>query len=423
MPSKMSSSKVMRSTTVEMAKKSVGDLTEADLKGKTVLVRCDLNVPLDGKTITDDTRIRASVPTVKYLMDKGAKVLLASHLGRPKDGPEDKFSLGPVAPRLSECLGADVKFVTDCIGDTVGDAVKDMSNGDVALLENVRFYPEEEKNESEFAKNLAANADLYVNDAFGTAHRAHGSTEGVAKHLSPAVAGFLLQKELDYLEGTVANPNKPFAAIVGGSKVSTKITVIESLLEKVDKLIIGGGMVFTFLKARGLSVGSSLVEEDLLDLAKKLEGIAKEKGVELILPTDVVVADKFAPDANTQVVPATEIPDGWMGLDNGPDSTAMINEKLGECKTIIWNGPVGVFEMEKFSAGTFAIAHTMADLTANGVTTIVGGGDSVAAVEKAGLADKLSHISTGGGASLELLEGKVLPGVAALNEEEAKVDA
>jgi len=334
-----------------------------------------------------------------------------------------KFTLAPVATRLSECLGTDVKFVSDCIGDTVGDAVKEMSNGEVALLENVRFYPEEEKNEAEFAKNLAANADLYVNDAFGTAHRAHGSTEGVAKHLSPAVAGFLLQKELDYLEGTVANPNKPFAAIVGGSKVSTKITVIESLLEKVDKLIIGGGMVFTFLKARGLSVGSSLVEEDLLDLAKKLEGIAKEKGVELILPTDVIVADKFAPDANTQVVPVTEIPDGWMGLDNGPDSTAMINEKLGECKTIIWNGPVGVFEMEKFAAGTFSIAHTMADLTANGVTTIVGGGDSVAAVEKAGLADKLSHISTGGGASLELLEGKVLPGVAALNEEGASVKA
>lgn len=408
--------------TMTMVKKSVSSLSKTDLEGKRVFVRCDLNVPLDGSKITDDTRIRASVPTIKYLSENGAKVLLTSHLGRPK-GKDEKFTLAPVATRLSECLGSDVKFVSDCIGDTVGDAVKEMSNGDVALLENVRFYPEEEKNEAEFAKSLAANADLYVNDAFGTAHRAHGSTEGVAKHLSPAVAGFLLQKELDYLEGTVANPNKPFAAIVGGSKVSTKITVIESLLEKVDKLIIGGGMVFTFLKARGLSVGSSLVEEDLLDLAKKLEGIAKEKGVELILPTDVVVADKFAPDANTQVVPATEIPDGWMGLDNGPDSTAMINEKLGECKTIIWNGPVGVFEMEKFSAGTFAIAHTMADLTANGVTTIVGGGDSVAAVEKAGLADKLSHISTGGGASLELLEGKVLPGVAALNEEQASVKA
>jgi len=408
--------------TMTMVKKSVSSLSKSDLEGKKVFVRCDLNVPLDGSKITDDTRIRASVPTIKYLSENGAKVLLTSHLGRPK-GKDEKFTLAPVATRLSECLGSPVKFVDDCIGDTVATAVTEMSNGDVALLENVRFYPEEEKNESEFAKNLAANADLYVNDAFGTAHRAHGSTEGVAKHLSPAVAGFLLQKELDYLEGTVQSPNKPFAAIVGGSKVSTKITVIESLLNKVDKLIIGGGMVFTFLKARGLDVGASMVEEDLVDLAKKLEAMAKDKGVELILPTDVIVADKFAPDANTQVVPVTAIPDGWMGLDNGPDSTTMINEKLGECKTIIWNGPVGVFEMEKFSAGTFSIAHTMADLTAKGVTTIVGGGDSVAAVEKAGLGDKLSHISTGGGASLELLEGKVLPGVAALNEEGAKVDA
>ncbi|EWM26407.1 phosphoglycerate kinase [Nannochloropsis gaditana] len=398
-----------------MAKKSVGSLADADLKGKRVFVRCDLNVPLDGKTITDDTRIRASVPTIEYLASKGAKVLLTSHLGRPK-GKEDKFSLSPVADRLTELLGKKVAFVEDCIGEAVSTAVAGLKEGDVALLENVRFYPEEEKNVAEFAEKLAANADLYVNDAFGTAHRAHGSTEGVAKFLKPAVAGFLLQKELDYLDGAVSQPKRPFAAIVGGSKVSTKITVIETLINKVDKLVIGGGMVFTFLKARGHNVGGSLVEEDKLDLARSLEELAKQKGVKFILPTDVVIADKFAPDANSKVVASTEIPEGWMGLDNGPESTKMIQAELADCKTIIWNGPMGVFEFDKFAAGTSAIAETLAELTAKGATTIVGGGDSVAAVEKAGLADKLSHVSTGGGASLELLEGKVLPGVAALNE-------
>jgi phosphoglycerate kinase len=398
-----------------MAKKSVSTLGEADLKGKRVFVRVDLNVPLDGKKITDDTRIRASVPTIQYLASKGAKVLLTSHLGRPK-GKEDKFSLAPVADRLSELLGNKVTFVNDCIGDVVASAVSGMKDGDVALLENVRFYPEEEKNNPDFAKKLAANADLYVNDAFGTAHRAHGSTEGVAKFLKPAVAGFLMQKELDYLEGAVTTPKRPFAAIVGGSKVSTKITVIETLLNKVDKLIIGGGMVFTFLKAQGHNVGSSLVEEDKLELAKSLQELAVKKGVKFILPTDVVIADKFAPDANSKVVAATAIPDGWMGLDNGPESTKMIQAELADCKTIIWNGPMGVFEFDKFAAGTSAIASTLAELTGKGATTIVGGGDSVAAVEKAGLADKLSHVSTGGGASLELLEGRVLPGVAALND-------
>merc|ERR1719380_355060 len=295
-PSVVSQSRVHHSRVapIEMAKKSVGDLTEADLKGKTVLVRCDLNVPLDGKTITDDTRIRASVPTVKYLMDKGAKVLLASHLGRPKNGPEDKFSLGPVAPRLTELLGKEVVMAPDCIGDGVAACVDSMADGDVMLLENTRFYKEEEKNVPEFAEKLAANADLFVNDAFGTAHRAHGSTEGVTKYLDTSVAGFLLQKELDYLDGAVSEPVRPFAAIVGGSKVSSKIGVIESLMEKVDKIVIGGGMVFTFLKARGLETGSSLVEEDQLDLAKKLEALAKEKGIDFILPTDVIVADKFA---------------------------------------------------------------------------------------------------------------------------------
>jgi len=417
MPSKLAHSKVSRvSAPIEMAKKSVGDLSKGDLEGKTVLVRCDLNVPLDGKTITDDTRIRASVPTVKYLMENGAKVLLSSHLGRPKSGPEDKFSLGPVAPRLSELLGTEVTMAPDCIGEGVAACVSKMGNGDVLLLENTRFYKEEEKNVAEFAEKLAAPADLFVNDAFGTAHRAHGSTEGVTKYLSPSVAGFLLQKELDYLDGAVSEPKRPFAAIVGGSKVSSKIGVIESLMEKVDKIVIGGGMVFTFLKARGLETGSSLVEEDQLELAKKLEKIAAEKGIDFILPSDVVVADKFAADAATQVVSAENIPEGWMGLDNGPAATKEIQDKLSECKTIIWNGPMGVFEFDAFSKGTFAIADTLAELTGNGCTTIIGGGDSVAAVEKAGLAEKMSHISTGGGASLELLEGKVLPGVAALQE-------
>merc|ERR1711998_106833 len=334
--------------------------------------------------------------------EDGAKVLLTSHLGRPKDGPEDKFSLSPVAARLSELLGQDVKFVSDCIGEPVKEAVSGMSNGNVALLENVRFYKEETKNEPDFAKKLAENADLFVNDAFGTAHRAHGSTEGVTAYLKPSVAGFLLQKELDYLQGAVAEPARPFAAIVGGSKVSSKIGVIETLLDKVDKLIIGGGMVFTFLKARGLEVGNSLVEEDKLELAKDLERIAKEKGVELILPSDVVLADAFSAEANTQVAEIASIPAGWMGLDQGPKATEEINAALSDCKTVIWKGTMGV-------------ANTLAGLTKSGTTTIIGGGDSVAAVEKAGLAAEMSHISTGGGASLELLEGKVLPGVAALN--------
>jgi len=304
----------------------------------------------------------------------------------------------------------------DCIGDAVTACVSDMADGDVLLLENVRFYKEEEKNVAEFAEKLAAPADIFVNDAFGTAHRAHGSTEGVTKFIDTSVAGFLLQKELDYLDGAVSEPKRPFAAIVGGSKVSSKIGVIESLMEKVDKIVIGGGMVFTFLKARGLETGSSLVEEDQLELATKLEKFAKEKGITFILPSDVIVADKFAADAATQTVTVENIPAGWMGLDNGPKATAEIIAELSDCKTVIWNGPMGVFEFEAFAKGTFDIADTLAELTGKGCTTIIGGGDSVAAVEKAGLAEKMSHISTGGGASLELLEGKVLPGVAALDE-------
>ncbi|CAI5503294.1 unnamed protein product [Closterium sp. Naga37s-1] len=401
---------------VTMAKKSVGSLTEADLKGKRVFVRADLNVPLDADfNITDDTRIRAAVPTVKYLMEKGAKVLLTSHLGRPK-GVTEKFRLNPLVNRLSELLGIKVVKTNDCIGEEVEKAVAALPNGGVVLLENVRFYPEEEKNVKEFAEKLAANADLYVNDAFGTAHRAHASTAGVTEFLKPSVAGFLLQKELDYLDGAVTSPTRPFAAIVGGSKVSSKIGVIESLLAKCDILLLGGGMIFTFYRALGYKTGASLVEEDKVELATSLIKKAEEKGVKLLLPTDVVIADKFAPDANSQIVSAKDIPDGWMGLDIGPDSVKTFNEALDTSKTVIWNGPMGVFEFDKFAVGTEAVANKLADLSGKGVITIIGGGDSVAAVEKVGVAEKMSHISTGGGASLELLEGKVLPGVAALND-------
>jgi phosphoglycerate kinase len=378
-------------------------------------VRVDFNVPVDdGGNITDDTRIRAALPTIQDLAGKGAKVILSSHFGRPK-GVDDKYRLTPVAKRLSELLGQTVVKTDDCIGDEVAAKVGAMQNGQVLLLENVRFHPEEEKNTPEFAKQLAANADLYVNDAFGTAHRAHASTEGVTHYLSPSVAGYLIEKELKYLQSAIESPQRPLAAIIGGSKVSSKIGVIETLLDKCDKLIIGGGMIFTFYKARGLNVGKSLVEEDKLELAKSLEAKAKERGVQLLLPTDVVVADNFAPDANSQTVKIDSIPDGWMGLDIGPDSVKLFQDALADCKTVIWNGPMGVFEFDKFAVGTEAIAHSLADLTKKGATTIIGGGDSVAAVEKVGVAEQMSHISTGGGASLELLEGKELPGIAALD--------
>jgi len=405
-----------------VSKKTLANLSSADLSGRRVLVRVDFNVPVDdhGK-ITDDTRIRAALPTIQYLTSNGAKVILASHFGRPKGDDfaarvTDKFRLTPVGDRLAEVLGKPVVKTDDCIGDDVAAKVAAMNNGDVLLLENVRFHPEEEKNTPEFAKQLASIADLYVNDAFGTAHRAHASTEGVTHYLKPSVAGFLIEKELKYLQAAVDAPVRPLAAIIGGSKVSSKITVIEALLDKVNKLFVGGGMIFTFYKARGLSVGKSLVEEEFLDLARTLEAKAKEKGVELLLPTDVVVADKFAPDAESQTVSVEGIPNGWMGLDIGPDSVKVFQAALGDVKTVIWNGPMGVFEFDKFAVGTDAIAHTLAGLTKTGTTTIIGGGDSVAAVEKAGLADQMSHISTGGGASLELLEGKELPGIAALDD-------
>ncbi|MBE9029064.1 phosphoglycerate kinase [filamentous cyanobacterium LEGE 11480] len=399
-----------------MAKKTIDSLSAADIQGKKVFIRADFNVPVDGdRKITDDTRIRAALPTIQALTAKGAKVILASHFGRPK-GVDDALRLDPVAARLSELLGKPVVKANDCIGDEVATKASSLNDGDVMLLENVRFYSEETSNDPEFAKKLASVADLFVNDAFGTAHRAHASTEGVTKYLSPSVAGLLVEKELKFLQDAIENPKKPLAAIVGGSKVSSKIGVIETLLDKVDKLFIGGGMVFTFYKARGLNVGSSLVEEDKLELAKMLEAKAKEKGVDLLLPTDVVVADKFSAEANTQIVSAEAIPDGWMGLDIGPDSIKTFQAALADCKSVIWNGPMGVFEIDKFAKGTEAVAHSLAELTPKGCTTIIGGGDSVAAVEKVGLADQMSHISTGGGASLELLEGKVLPGIAALNE-------
>jgi phosphoglycerate kinase len=387
------------------------------LKGKKVLVRCDVNVPLDGKTITDDTRIRSSIPTIEYLKSKGAIVTVCSHLGRPKGGPEDKYSLGPCAERMGELLGQKVILAPDCIGEEVKKIVDAAKEGDVIMLENTRFYKEEEKNEPGFVEKLAAPFDLYVNDAFGTAHRAHASTEGVTKFLQPSVSGFLLAKELEYLDGAVSNGEKPMAAIVGGSKVSTKITVLEALLDKCDVIIIGGGMVFTFLKAQGYSVGTSLVEDDFVETAKEVLAKAAKLGKTILLPSDIIVADKFDKDAETKIVPSSEIPDGWMGLDNGPETTKEQKEALSECKTIIMNGPMGVFEFEKFAAGTFNLVNILADLTKEkGAITIIGGGDSVAATELSGRAGDMSHISTGGGASLELLEGKILPGVAALNE-------
>jgi len=396
------------------AKKSIADLSDEELKGKKVLIRCDLNVPLDGKTISDDTRIRASVPTIKYLVEKGATVAVCSHLGRPKDGPEDKFSLAPCATRLSELLEMDVPIAPDCIGEEVAKMVSEGTEGSVILLENTRFYKEEEKNEEEFVKKLAAPFDMFVNDAFGTAHRAHASTEGVTKFLSPSVSGFLLAKELEYLDGAISGGERPMCAIVGGSKVSSKITVLNALLDKCEKVIIGGGMVFTFLKAKGLPVGTSLVEDDFVETAKEVLAKAEKLGKEIILPLDIVIADAFAKDANTKVVPVYEIPDGWMGLDNGPGTTASQKAALADCKTVIMNGPMGVFEFEAFAAGTFGLVDILADISKGGAITIIGGGDSVAACEQSGRAGEMSHISTGGGASLELLEGKVLPGVAAL---------
>ena len=401
-----------------MSKLSLSSLDKTHLEGKKVLVRVDFNVPLDESgQITDDTRIRAAIPTIEYLINNSAKVILAAHFGRPKGQVNEKMRLTPVAVRLSDILGKNVNLTNSCIGNDAVSESNNLENGDVLLLENVRFYAEEEKNDLDFAKSLAAHADMFVNDAFGAAHRAHASTQGVTNFLSPSVAGFLLEKELKYLQGAIDTPKRPLAAIVGGSKVSSKIGVLDSLLDKCDKIIIGGGMIFTFYKARGLDVGKSLVEEDKLELAKALEDKARAKGVELLLPNDVVLADQFSPTAQSKVAQIDSISGDWMGLDIGPQSIKVFQNALSECKTIIWNGPMGVFEFDKFAEGTNAIATTLADLSSfSDVCTIIGGGDSVAAVEKAGLAGKMSHISTGGGASLELLEGKTLPGVASLKD-------
>jgi phosphoglycerate kinase len=388
-----------------MNKKTVRDV---DVKGKRVLVRVDYNVPIKEGKVGDDTRIRAAMPTLEYLLKNGAAVILCSHLGRPKGNPEPKYSLRPVAEHLSGLLGKPVAFAEDCVGPVAEEAAKALKPGEVLLLENTRFHPEEEKNNPEMAKQLAALADLYVNDAFGSAHRAHASTEGVAHHL-PAVSGFLMEKELAYLGGALANPERPFLAIMGGAKISDKIAVIQNLLTKVDSLLIGGGMANTFFKAQGLAVGDSLVEAEALDTAGEL---LKSAGDKLVLPVDCVIADRFDAEAQSKVVPVDQVPDGWRILDIGPATVAHFSNRLAAAKTVVWNGPMGVFEFPRFAEGTFAVARVLAGL--KGATTIIGGGDSAAAVEQSGLAAKMSHISTGGGASLEFLEGKQLPGVVAL---------
>ena len=389
-----------------MNKVTVRDI---DLKGKKVLMRCDFNVPLDENlNITDKTRIIAALPTIQYVLDQGAKLILCSHLGRPKGEVKKEFSLAPVAKELSVQLGREVKLADDIIGDSAKALTANMNEGDVVLLENVRYDAREEANDEEFSKELASLAEVYVNDAFGTAHRAHASTEGVAKFL-PSACGFLIEKELEQLGDSLNNPVRPFVAILGGKKVSDKIGVINSLLDKVDTLIIGGAMAYTFFRAQGYSTGKSLVEEDKIDLAKELLAKAEAKGVKLLLPVDTKCGKEFSEDTETLVVKSNEIPDDWEGFDIGPESIDLYKEVLSEAKTVLWNGPVGVFELKPFAIGTNAIAEYLAELT--DCKTIIGGGDSAAAVTKAGLADKMTHISTGGGASLEFIEGIVLPGI------------
>lgn len=390
-------------------KKSIRDISP---KGKRILVRCDFNVPLDGSTITDDKRITEALPTVRYLMEQGGRVILCSHLGRPKGQVNPKYSLAPVAARLSELLGCPVPLSSDIIGEEAHRLADSLEDGQVMLLENVRFDAREEKNDPEFAKELASLAELYVNDAFGTAHRAHASTAGVADYL-PAVCGFLIEKEIGFLGGALENPKRPFVAILGGAKVSDKIGVIRSLLEKVDSLVIGGGMAYTFVKAQGGAIGDSLCEEDKLDLARELLAKAEAKGVRLLLPVDTVIADAFSEEANTRTVTAGEIPDGWQGLDIGEGTRELFAQEIKNAATVVWNGPMGVFEMKKFAAGTEAVAKALAESEA---ITIIGGGDSAAAAAQLGYADRISHISTGGGASLEFLEGLVLPGIACLED-------
>ncbi len=393
-----------------MNKKTVRDI---DVKNKKVLVRCDFNVPYDeNRVITDNRRIVAALPTIKYLLENNASVILCSHLGRPKGEVKPEFSLNIVADELSRLLGQEVKLAGDVVGESAQKLASEMKNGEVILLENVRYEPGEEKNDPELSKKFASLAELYVNDAFGTAHRAHSSTTGVADFL-PAVSGFLIEKELKFLGESLENPERPFMAILGGRKVSDKIGVIESLLEKVDVLMIGGAMAYTFFKSMGYTVGNSICEDDKVDLARSLMEKAKEKGVKFMLPVDTKVGKEFKPDTESKVVKYTEIPDGWEGFDIGTETIALYSEELKKAKTVIWNGPVGLFEFDQFAVGTNSIARALADVDA---VKIIGGGDSAAAVEKAGLAEKFTHISTGGGASLEFLEGKKLPGIEALQD-------
>ncbi len=391
-----------------MNKKTVKDI---DLKGKKVFVRCDFNVPMDeNQNITDNTRIVAALPTIKYLLEQNCKLVLASHLGRPKGEFKPEFSLAPVAKELSKLLGQEVIMAKDVIGEDACEKAANLKEGEILLLENVRFHKEETDNDPEFCKKLASMAEVYVNDAFGTAHRAHASTTGIASYL-PAVSGFLIEKELQFLGNAVNNPERPFVAILGGAKVSDKIGVIDSLLEKVDTLMIGGGMAYTFFKAQGYEVGNSICEMDKLDLAKEAMEKAKQKGVKLMLPVDTKVGKEFKPDTESKIVSYTEIPAEWEGFDIGPETIKMFEEELRKAKTVVWNGPLGLFEFDQFAIGTNAIAKVLSEIDA---TTIIGGGDSAAAVKKAGLEDKMTHISTGGGASLEFLEGKKLPGIEAL---------
>jgi len=389
-------------------------VTDLDLRGKRVFCRVDFNVPVNADgSVGDDTRIVAALPTIRYILEQGGRVILASHLGRPKGEKKAEFSLAPVAPHLAKLLGTPVAMAPDCIGPEVEQLVTNMGNGDVILLENMRFHPEEEQNEPEFCSRLAQLADVYVNDAFGTAHRAHASTEGVAHLLQPAAAGFLMAKELEYLGKALENPQRPFVAILGGAKVSDKIPVITNLLDKVDALLIGGGMAYTFLRAQGYEVGKSLLEQDQIELAASLLKQAKSKGVEIKLPLDHIVASEFSNSAAIQTATNSEFPPDYMGLDIGPETIAAYTEMVAGAATVVWNGPMGVFEMENFARGTMEMARALAQTNA---VTIIGGGDSVAAVNKAGVSDAMTHISTGGGASLELLEGKTLPGVAALSD-------